>query len=146
MLISSQRTGQFCLFKDAKVNVNSLDLRFLPFVLHFSQFFTSEPAERLLSTYQSDLLTLLQLQEKMIKAQCEVKLMTLYDQPDLLPYLRDEERGLHLIDMNIRDHYEKYLEVYYDQRYRRQHRDIQQYFTNLREELPRLVSQTGSFP
>lgn len=127
------------------VNAAAFHIHMLIHLVRLGGLQTSDPAERLLDTYQSDLVTLLTLHEKMVKEKCEVRMIPgPYTQ--YLIYLRDEESDRHQIDSTIKDHSEKYFEVYYDQRYGRQQRDIQQYFTTLREELPRLVQQTGTFP
>lgn len=107
---------------------------------------TSDPVQRLVRTYQSDMATLFRLQEEMIEGKCRLKLMCPCDQEALMPYLIDEESGIHEMDLSIRDHYSKYLQVYYDQRYARQQRHVQQYFTKLLEDLPTLVRLKGSSP
>lgn len=128
------------------VNGAAFHLQMLIHLVRLGGIPTPDPVERLVRTYQSDMATLFRLQEKMIKSKCRLKLMCPYGQEDLMPYLIDEESGFHQMDPSIRDHYTKYLGVYYDQRYARQQRHVQQYFTQLREDLPSLVRLTGAAP
>lgn len=107
---------------------------------------TWDPVERLVRTYQSDMAALFRLQEERIRSKCRLKLMCPYGQEDLTPFLIDETSRSYQMDPCIRDHYSKYLEVYFDQRYGRQQRQVQQYFTKLQEDLPSLMLLTGSSP
>lgn len=107
---------------------------------------TSDPVARLVRTYQSDMAALFRLQEEMIKGKCRLKLMCPYGQEDLMPYLIDDQHGLHQMDPSIQDHYRKYLQVYYDRCYGGQQRDIQQYFRRLQEQLPSLILLTAPSP
>lgn len=126
------------------VNGAAFHLQMLIHLVRLGGMPTSDPVQKLVRTYQSDMAVLFRLQEEMIKGQCRLKLMCPYGQEDLMPYLIDEESGFHLMDLSIKDHYSKYLQVYYDQRYARQQRHVQQYFTKLQEDLPRLLLLTGS--
>lgn len=128
------------------VNGAAFHIQMLIHLVRLGGVQTSDPVERLVQMYQRDLLPLFMLLEQMIKSKCTMKLLGFYQQEDLMPYLVDEESGLHQMDPSIKDHYGKYLQVYYEQRYGRQQQDIQQYFSKLKEELPRLTLLTGASP
>lgn len=163
------------------VNGAAFHLQMIIHLVRLGGIPTSDPAERLVDTYQSDLVTLFRLQEEMIKGKCRLKVVGLRG-----CCLMDEESGAHqmdpsiifhsiidrsiidrsitdrpinqrsinqrsiiersITDRSIRDLYKEYLHAYYDQRYGEQQRDIQRYFTKLREDLPSLVRLTGSVP
>lgn len=128
------------------VNAAAFHIHLLVHLVRLGGLLTSDPAERLLSTYENDLLTLFTVHEKMIKDRCRfmMNVESAID-PTRFYLLRDEESCFHKLDRTVRNN-SKYLEVYYDQRFGRQLRDIQQYFSNLKNELPRLVRQRGTFP
>lgn len=105
-----------------------------------------DPVERLLNMYQRDLLTLSRQHQDLIRSRCRLKLLAPCDSDSSMPYLIDEESHHHQLDPSIQDHYSKYLRVYLDQRYGRQVQDIQEYFRELRDQLPSLLDQTATFP
>lgn len=119
------------------VNAAAFHIQVLIHLVRLGGLQASDPAERLLSTYENDLLTLFTLHEKTIKGQCAIRMVPMT--PTII--LTDGETSY-----RVERFWGKYLEVYYDQRFGRQLRDIQQYFSNLRKELPLLVRQTGTFP
>lgn len=128
------------------VNAAAFHVQMLIHLVRLGGLPTWDPVARVLSMYQSDMAALFRLQEEKVKSKCRLKLMCPYGQEELMPYLVDEESGFYQMDPSIRDHYQKYLQVYYEQRYGRQQRQVQRYFWRLREELPSLVLLTGSSP
>lgn len=106
----------------------------------------SDPVERLVRCYQSDMATLFRQQEETIRSKCRLKLMCPYGQEDSMPYLIDDQSFPHQMHPYLLEEYGEYLGVYYDQRYGRQQRDVQRYFRKLLEDLPSLVLLTAPSP
>lgn len=129
------------------VNAAAFHVHMLVHLVRLGGIQTADPAERLLVKYESDLASLFTEHEKMTKAKCQFEsceFLSSVGAPGYTMYfLVDEESIGHELTYFG---YPVYLEAYYDQRFGRQQRHIQQYFTNLKMELPRLVHQTGTFP
>lgn len=126
------------------VNGAAFHIQMLIHLVRLGGIQTCDPVERLLSAYQRDLDTLFGKHREMIQSKCRMKLAALY-QEELMPYLVDEDSNWHLMDPSIKNHYEKYFVAYYDHKYVRQNREIQQYFREVEENLQELVHQRGYF-
>lgn len=128
------------------VNAAAFHVQMLIHLVRLGGLPSPDPVERLVHTYQSDLLTLSRQHQDLVRSQCRLKLLSFYDSDQSMPYLINEESHHYQLDPSIRDHDAKYLRVYLDQRYGRQVQDIQAYFRELSEQLPRLLLQTATFP
>ncbi|XP_068581952.1 uncharacterized protein [Cebidichthys violaceus] len=125
----------------AWVNGTAFHVQMLIHLVRLGGNRTCDPVERLLSTYQSDLETLFTKHKELIQAKCWFGAVAYY--AVLLRYFKDEDSKSYNIGLNVPRN--KYLEVYYDQRYGRQKVEIQQYFRDVSQNLQKLVDQRGSF-
>ncbi|XP_031703757.1 uncharacterized protein LOC116383800 [Anarrhichthys ocellatus] len=126
----------------AWVNGAAFHIQMLIHLVRLGGIRTCKPVETLLSTYQSDLETLLTEHKKMVRAKCKFKDIQAYMEIRWR-FLVDEDSVRHDLEDNIP--VEKYFEVYYDQRYDRQKAEIQLYFRDVSQNLQKLVEQRGSF-
>lgn len=129
----------------AWVNGVAFHIQMLIHLVRLGGIQTCDPVERLLSAYQSDLDKLFKQHREMIGKQCRNRMEAFYIGP-ITAYLVDEDSKWHSIGVGYGNfEYEKYLNIYYDHRYGRQGHEIQQYFSDVRENLQTLVHQRGFF-
>nr|XP_046270487.1 uncharacterized protein LOC124072823 [Scatophagus argus] len=126
----------------AWVNGAAFHIQVLIHLVRLGGIQTCDPVEGLLSAYLSDLETLFTSHEKVIKDKCSFRATAVHMAP-VAQFLVDEESKWN--PMSPYGRHEEHLEAYYDRRYGRQKREIQQYFSDVREKLQHLVHQRGSF-
>ncbi|XP_065821270.1 uncharacterized protein [Labrus bergylta] len=99
---------------------------------------TCDPIQNLIAVYQRDLDTLFEKHKEMIMGKCRLDFFA-----PCIRVMLGEDSEYYSLDLGV--DYEKYFEAYYDHRYHRQKLNIQEYFSDLRQNLPQLVRLTGSF-
>ncbi|XP_065821208.1 uncharacterized protein [Labrus bergylta] len=100
---------------------------------------TCNPIQSLIAVYQRDLDTLFEKHKEMVKG--KTNRLDLLD--PFIKVMQVEDSKYYFLDLGV--DYEKYFEAYYDHRYHRQKLNIQEYFSDLGQNLPQLVRLTGSF-
>ncbi|XP_035852562.1 uncharacterized protein LOC118494117 [Sander lucioperca] len=116
----------------AWVNGAAFHIQMLIHLVRLGGTQTCDPVESLLSTYLRDLDTLFKEHKEMIEDKCSGQRAP--------SRLIDEESNVYHI---AHDSYDKYFDVYYNQRYMRQMCDIERYFSDVKENLQTLVDQRG---
>ncbi|CAK6980092.1 uncharacterized protein LOC122966230 [Scomber scombrus] len=104
---------------------------------------TCDQVKSLLSDYQSELDQLFTEHEEMIKKKCSMARIVDTGIPFRNTVLMDEHSQGHTLEFVCNP--DDFLKPYYDHRYGRQKREIQQHFSDVRRNLQSLVSQRGSF-
>ena len=131
----------------AWVNGAAFHIQVLIHLVRLGGIQSCDPVERLISAYLSDLDLLFEKHREVIRGKCgcELALTTFWGEDVYQSAFVDEESKWHCIPLESSLQWSSYFEVYYDHRYVRQRRDIQQDFTQVKENLQQLVHQRGSF-
>ncbi|XP_060882850.1 uncharacterized protein LOC132954328 [Labrus mixtus] len=103
---------------------------------------TCNPIQSLIAVYQRDLDPLFEKHKEMIKGKCSRRPISLHPSYDVM-IMQAEDSECYRVDPDVS--YDKYFEAYYDHRYHRQKLNIQEYFSDIGQNLPQLVRLTGSF-
>ncbi|KAL7378992.1 hypothetical protein ABVT39_021668 [Epinephelus coioides] len=126
----------------AWVNGAAFHVQMLIHLVRLGGIQTCDPVERILSVYQSDIDPLFRKHKEMIEEKSSMKRMTCVLVPEGKFYVDEDSK---LYDMHPFGSYDEYFEAYYEHRYSRQRCEIQQYFSDVRQNLQQLVDQRGSF-
>ncbi|XP_037649428.1 uncharacterized protein LOC119502483 [Sebastes umbrosus] len=126
----------------AWVNGAAFHIQMLIHLVRLGGIQTCDPVERILLAYRSDLDTLFNKHREIIEAKCIMGEQS-YCMAPKNRFLVDEDSKWYVMDPITS--YEKYFEAYYDHRYGRQQTEVQQHFSDVRENLQSLVHQRGSF-
>ncbi|KAM9346341.1 uncharacterized protein ABDE67_012947 [Symphorus nematophorus] len=125
----------------AWVNGAAFHIQMLIQLVRLGGIQTCDPIEELLSIYKNDLDPLFEKHQEMIKGKCRETGTVIYGVVQSR-FLVDEESECH--SMDIYGNFDTYFEAYYDHRYCRQKREIQEYFSDVGQKLQELVRQRGS--
>ncbi|XP_031155935.1 uncharacterized protein LOC116050011 [Sander lucioperca] len=128
----------------AWVNGAAFHIQMLIHLVRLRGIQTCDPVESLLSTYLRDLDTLFIKHREMVKAKCRVRTISLPDLELPLKTLVDDDLKLEY-DTSSFGSFNKYFEVYYNNRYHGQAYNIKRYFRGVRDNLQTLVNQEGYF-
>ncbi|XP_030262318.1 uncharacterized protein LOC115574839 [Sparus aurata] len=133
----------------AWVNGAAFHIQVLIHLVRLGGLQSCDPVERLISAYLSDLDLLFKKHKEVIRGKCGE---TSFSYPYYAyaggiyeKYFVDEYSKLYVRSPHVSITQSKYFEVYYDHRYDWQRCDIQQDFTQVKENLQQLVHQRGSF-
>ncbi|XP_030263904.1 uncharacterized protein LOC115575761 [Sparus aurata] len=131
----------------AWVNGAAFHIQVLIHLVRLGGLQSCDPVERLISAYLSDLDLLFKKHREVIRGKCREGYRGYGTYPGIvtLDFFVDEDSNWHAKPGRPSINQSKYFEVYYDHRYNRQRCDIQQDFTQVKENLQQLVHQRGSF-
>ncbi|XP_029292645.1 uncharacterized protein LOC115011631 [Cottoperca gobio] len=144
----------------AWVNGAAFHIQMLIHLVRLGGIQTCDPVKGFLSTYQSDLDTLFKKHKEFIKEKCYYSIWSLVfnfpclvDEDSKSHYLRPHALGSYALrspafrpralDPHIS--FDRYVEALYEHRYSRQMREVQLYFSDVTQNLQRLVEQRGYF-
>lgn len=145
----------------AWVNGAAFHIQMLIHLVRLGGIQTCDPVKNLLSVYEKDLDTLFEKHREMVESKCSKDIMLLpllefslnVQLRVLLPFFQlPGDHAVCLVDEDSKPHtmshfyrYDQYLEAYYNHRYMRQKREIQQHFREVEENLQSLVQRIGFF-